>query len=286
MPSRSPEEILGMPEDRGGGDSGKLILKGLPVRSLNAFQRITAATEEEILHILWMSSRTLKSRMQTGRLTPSESDRLYRAARVISDVFRLYKGNAGKVRTWLRSYASTDNLVLPISLLGTSGGAELAEIFLQIAFFETYLSGNPASSKESEEKYPDPLTILGVKRSGDIDGQIRRGFPFRSYELFKKRTLFSAKELRDNLWISSSTLSKYHARGRLSGEISDRLYRMAAVFYFVNRMIGDDQKDAQDWIHDEAFGLGYRRPIDQLKTDPESHEVIAIAGRIMYGMTA
>jgi putative toxin-antitoxin system antitoxin component (TIGR02293 family) len=289
MPFRSPEELLGMPRRRHKDDSGKQILKGLPVRNLNAFQRITAATEEELIHILWMSPRILKSRMQAGRLMPSESDRLFCAMRIIARALLHFDDNEKRVQAWLRAPASKKHHVPPISLLGTFAGAELAYHYLEGAYFELYLLGksNPKiKGKRGRFDYPDPLAILGLKRSTDIDDRIRKGFHYHSYELFRMRTLYSVKEMQQILWVSSSTLSKYRTLGRLPGDISDRLYRAAVVFYFVNEMVGYSACSAQEWIHHPAFRLGYRRPIDLLRTDPGSDEVISTACRVIDGIPA
>jgi putative toxin-antitoxin system antitoxin component (TIGR02293 family) len=286
---QSPEEILELPKSRPLADAGKLILRGLPVRCLTVFQRITAATEEELLHILWMSSRTLKTRLRAGRLTPAESDRLYRAARVIGGALFHFKDDEEQVRAWLRSPASKNHHVFPISLLGTFGGVELVGHYLERAYFETYLLEKTKKEKASEKAlygYLDPLAILGLMRSKDIDSEIRRGFPYRAYELFRKRTLFSVTEMTKILWVASSTLSKFHSRGRLSGDASDRLYRCAVVYYFTNTMVSDDAKDTQDWLHDEIPALGSLRPIDLMRTEPGAQAVIATACRVMDGVVA
>jgi putative toxin-antitoxin system antitoxin component (TIGR02293 family) len=285
----SPEEILELPKNQSPVDAGKLILRGLPVRCLKVFQRITAATEEELSYILWISSRTLKTRLRTGRLTPVESDRLYRAARVIGGALFHFNNDEEQVRAWLRSPASKDHDVFPITLLGTFGGVELASHYLERAYFETYLLEKTKKEKANEKalyRYSDPLEILGLKRSKDIDDRIRRGFPYHSYELFRKRTLFMVKEMTEILWISSTTLSKFRSRGRLSGDASDRLYRTAVVYYFVNTMVSYHPEDTQDWLHDRIPGLGGRRPIDLMRTEPSAQAVIATACRVLDGMGA
>jgi putative toxin-antitoxin system antitoxin component (TIGR02293 family) len=286
---QSPEEVLEFPKKQSLTDSGKLILQGLPVRCLKVFQRITAATEDELSQILWMSSGTLKTRLRTGRLTPVESDRLYRAARVIGGALFHFNNDEEQVRAWLRSPSSKDHDVFPIALLGTFGGVELASHYLERAYFETYLLEKTKKEKASEKalyRYLDPLAILGLVRSKNIDSEIRKGFPYRSYELFRKRTLFLAKEMTEILWISSTTLSKFRSRGRLSGDASDRLYRTAVVYYFVNTMVSYHPEDTQDWLHDEIPALGSLRPIDLMRTESGSHEVIATACRVLDGMGA
>lgn len=286
---QSPEEILELPKNQSPTDAGKLILRGLPVRCLKVFQRITAATEEELSHILWMSSRTLKTRLRAGRLTPAESDRLYRAARVIGGALFHCKNDEEQVRAWLRSPASKDHDVLPITLLGTFGGVELSSHYLERAYFETYLWEKTKKEKANEKalyRFYDPLAILSLERSKDIDREIRKGFPYRSYALFRKRTLFSVTEMTQFLWTSSTTLSKFRSRGRLSGDVSDRLYRAAVVYYFVNTMVSYHREDTQDWLRDQIPGLGGRRPIDLMRTEPGVQAVIATACRVLDGMGA
>ncbi len=289
MPIRTPEEILGMPSVHNIGDSGKRIQKGLPLRSLNVFQRITASTKEEISHILWMSERTYRTRQRTGRLSPDESDRLYGAARILAFVLHHFQNDEKRAKAWLRAPGSPEHQVQPISLMGTFGGLELVYHYLEGAYFETYLKGKNNSSHEGRRKageYQDPLEILGLRRSLDIDERIRKGFPFRSYELFRKQSLFTVVEMRRILQVSPVTLSKCRKLGRLTGLISDRLYRTSVAFYFVNLMVGYDSSYAQEWFHEATAWLNGCRPIDLLETDPDTDEVIAAACRVLDGMVA
>jgi putative toxin-antitoxin system antitoxin component (TIGR02293 family) len=289
MTSKTPEALLGIPSSRQIGDLGKRILKGLPFRSLAAFQQITAATEDEISHILWMPKRRFQTRKKTGRLSPAGSDRLFGAARILDSILYHFENDEKRVQAWLRAPASSKQPVPPISLMGTYGGLELVLHYLEGAYFETYLLEKSNSSQESRRttgEYQDPLEILGLKRSLDIDDRIRKGFPFKSYELFRKRSLFTVAEMRQILRVSSASLSKCRSLGRLPGHISDRLYRTAVVYYFVHLMVGSDAVNAQEWLHEPAARLSTHRPIDLLRTDPDSHEVIAAACRVLDGMAA
>jgi putative toxin-antitoxin system antitoxin component (TIGR02293 family) len=286
---QSPEEILELPKSQSPTDAGKLILRGLPVRCLKVFQRIIGATDEELEFILSISPRTLKTRLRTTRLTPAESDRLYRAARMIGDVLHHFENDEKRVQVWLRSPASKDHPVCPITLLGTFGGVELASHYLERAYFETYLWEKTKKEKANEKalyRFYDPLAILSLVRSKDIDREIRKGFPYRSYALFRKRTIFSVTEMTKLLWTSSATLSKFRSRGRLSGDVSDRLYRTAVVYYFVNTMVSYHTEDTQDWLHERRPSLGGCRPIDLMKTEPGAQAVIATACRVLDGMGA
>jgi putative toxin-antitoxin system antitoxin component (TIGR02293 family) len=288
MEVRDPEELLGMPKSRHIGDTGKAILKGLPVRCLNRFQRITAAIDEELSQILWMSPRIMKTRRQTGRLSPAESDRLYGAARLLAWVLWHFGNDEKLAQAWLRAPASKEHHVPPISLMGTFAGLELIYHYLEGSYFEFYLrKEHPKNEgKRDPRDYQDPLAIMGLKRTLDIDDQIRRGFPYRCYTLFQKRTLFSTKEMRQILWTSSATLSKSSLSGRLPGDISDRLYRVAVAFFFMNMMVSNNSENAQKLMHSEFPRLGNRRPIDLLKTDPDTDEVIGTVCQVMDGMVS
>lgn len=189
MEVRDPEELLGMPKSRNIGDAGKALLNGLPVRCLNKFQRITAATDEELSHILWMSPRIIKTRRQTGRLSPAELDRLYGAARLLARALWHFGNDEKLAQAWLRAPASKEHHVPPISLMGTFAGLELIYHYLEGSYFELYLrKENPKNEgKRDPRDYPDPLAITGLKRTLDIDDRIRRGFPYRCYTLFKKK---------------------------------------------------------------------------------------------------
>lgn len=289
MERKSVEDLLGLKRKENHAAPEKWIREGLSTRCLKNFQNITAASEEEIRQILWLSPESLKSQIRNRRLKPAESDRLYRAASFIEIALIHFEGDEGSVRTWLRSPVSGDNPIVPITILGTEGGVELAEHFLWGSYFEFYLREDQEPSNAetgSSDKYRDPLSIIGLRRTINIDEKIRRGFPFRSYELFKKRTLSSAREMYGITWLSSRSVARMRTECRLSADASDRLYRAAVVFYFVNLMLGFDARDTYDWMHENDPWLGSRRPIDLLGTYPEADAVKGLVWGVLDGAAA
>ena len=102
------------------------IKRGLPYRSLESVRERLRLSVPEAVSVLHMPARTLARRRQTRKLDASESDRLYRVARVAAHAFAVF-GAEDKAATWLRRPNRALNGELPIDLLDTDVGARQIE---------------------------------------------------------------------------------------------------------------------------------------------------------------
>lgn len=106
----------------------RLIRRGLPVGSVQFVLDSGRLSLTEIDRIV-LPRKTLAHRRKLGTLTPEQSDRLVRVARVIADAEQTF-GSQAKASTWLRR----PNLALsgeqPLDLLDTDGGAREVETLL------------------------------------------------------------------------------------------------------------------------------------------------------------
>jgi putative toxin-antitoxin system antitoxin component (TIGR02293 family) len=101
-----------------------LVRAGLPVAALNYFVRWIAAGE---LYPLVGSPRTLqRKRAAGGRLSPDESDRLARVARLVSRAEEAL-GSAEKALHWLRQANRGLGGARPLDLLDSDAGALAVE---------------------------------------------------------------------------------------------------------------------------------------------------------------
>jgi len=103
---------------------------GLPAGAADALLNHGGITTEE-LHRVVIPRRTLALRRQKGQpLTPEESDRLARVARVLTAADETF-GNPEKAYRWLRKPNRGMASQVPLELLSTEAGARLVEQALE-----------------------------------------------------------------------------------------------------------------------------------------------------------
>lgn len=108
---------------RGGMDWIPLVRQGLPSASVDAAVRLTRITQTELAHALAIPERTLARRKREGALSPEESAKLVRFARVVERAETVFE-NADNALNWLQSPNAALGGVTPLSLLDTDIGAD------------------------------------------------------------------------------------------------------------------------------------------------------------------
>lgn len=103
------------------------IDKGLPFPSFERFLRNSGLTQEQLLDLVQIAPRTFMRRKQEGRLSPAESDRLVRAARVFSKALHLLGGDAGETAAWLTESQRAFRGATPLEMARTEVGAHEVE---------------------------------------------------------------------------------------------------------------------------------------------------------------
>jgi putative toxin-antitoxin system antitoxin component (TIGR02293 family) len=102
-------------------DMVKLIRRGLPVGAVQFVldsRRLTLAELDQIV----LPRKTLANRRRIGNLTPEQSDRLIRVARVLAAAEKTF-GNQEKAGAWLRRPTRALGGECPLLLLDTDEGA-------------------------------------------------------------------------------------------------------------------------------------------------------------------
>ena len=102
--------------------------RGLAVGSVDELLQSGRATPAEIDRIV-IPRKTLSHRRKIGVLTPDQSDRLIRLARVIAAAEETF-GSQDKAARWLRRPTSALDGDAPISLLDTGEGSRQVEDLL------------------------------------------------------------------------------------------------------------------------------------------------------------
>ena len=106
----------------------RLVRRGLPVESVQFMLdsgRLTSAEMDDVV----LPRKTLANRRRLGTLTPDQSDRLVRVARVIAAAEETF-GDRQKAADWLRRPTSALAGETPLGLLDTDEGAREVESLL------------------------------------------------------------------------------------------------------------------------------------------------------------
>ncbi len=101
---------------------------GFRLECMAGFIGIRTITLGEVNELI-LPKRTLSRRRQAGTLTPDQSDKLARVARVVAKAEKTF-GNKEKARRWLRRPTAPLNNEEPLKLLDTEAGARMVEDLL------------------------------------------------------------------------------------------------------------------------------------------------------------
>lgn len=100
-----------------------LVRRGLPSASVDALVRMTRITRSELAHALAIPERTLARRKREGVLSPEESAKFVRFARVVERAESVFE-DTDNALGWLQSPNASLGGVTPLSLLDTDIGAD------------------------------------------------------------------------------------------------------------------------------------------------------------------
>jgi putative toxin-antitoxin system antitoxin component (TIGR02293 family) len=130
--------------------------------------------------------------------------------------------------------------------------------------------------------------ILGVRRKRgsrlDLARQIEEGLQANAIDRVKENLALGDTQVSLALGVSTKTLGRLRkGRSRLSPTVGDRLYRLARVFELAREVLEDDEA-AREWIREPQLGLGYRTPLDLIRTEIGFREVEDLLGRMEYGV--
>ena len=106
------------------------IKRGLEYGSVEHFIRKANLQKDEAVNLVGISARTLVRRKEQGRLSPDESDRLVRAARIVSQAQQLFEGEAAAANRWLKTSQPALGGATPIEYAGTEAGAREVEALI------------------------------------------------------------------------------------------------------------------------------------------------------------
>ena len=108
---RSPEDLT------------ERVRNGLPFAALAAVMEQYGISRDVLCSILHLSTRNFPRRKQQKRLSPDESDRLYRLARVIAHANRVFE-DPEESADWIQSPSRALGKQQPLTLLDTDIGVQ------------------------------------------------------------------------------------------------------------------------------------------------------------------
>jgi putative toxin-antitoxin system antitoxin component (TIGR02293 family) len=108
----------------------RAVRRGLSFKSLEALAGLLhLQNEDEVVVVTGMAPRTLARRKVSETLTPDESDRLYRVARVAARAMDVL-GSTERAKIWLKKRNEALGGEVPLQLLDTEVGAHQVEAVL------------------------------------------------------------------------------------------------------------------------------------------------------------
>ncbi len=108
-------------------DQLALIDAGLPTAAIATFQRATGLSVARINDVAGITAGTYSRRLQVGRLSSGETERMLRLSRVFERAVDLYRGDVPAARQWLETPIPSLAGHRPLDLSRTEPGAREVE---------------------------------------------------------------------------------------------------------------------------------------------------------------
>ena len=108
-------------------DAAQSIGRGLSAAKFRQFQKYSMLSLETLSKAINLPLRTLHRRGSQGRLSPDESDRLYRLATVFHKAVDFFDGDVAAAKQWLSTPAPALGSKAPLDLINTYPGARAVE---------------------------------------------------------------------------------------------------------------------------------------------------------------
>lgn len=123
---------LGKDVSSGAAVDSSAVRKGLSYETLESLREELGLTQEVLTQVLGTSERTLQRRRTSGRLSPSESDRVWRIAHVYHRALGAFDDRTDEARAWLTTPKRALGGDTPIEHLDTEPGERVVEQMLAV----------------------------------------------------------------------------------------------------------------------------------------------------------
>jgi putative toxin-antitoxin system antitoxin component (TIGR02293 family) len=124
----------------------------------------------------------------------------------------------------------------------------------------------------------DPLELIEA---------LGEGFPGKALTYFKREARLSDSEFARLLGLGARTLARLKSArtGRLSADMSDRLYAVASAYALAEGVFGE-RDSAIAWLEDPQFAFRGQRPRDLLSSEAGRQQVRSLLLRIEHAQLA
>ncbi|MBI5488573.1 MAG: DUF2384 domain-containing protein [Deltaproteobacteria bacterium] len=121
----------------------------------------------------------------------------------------------------------------------------------------------------------------------ELADAVGRGLPRRSLERVKEAMGLTDREVARTVGLSQKSIGRLRRtrRSALGPVVSDRLYRMAALYALAERVL-EGREAAREWLRSPQVGLNRRVPLELLGTEAGARIVEELLGRIEHGVLA
>ena len=144
-------------------------------------------------------------------------------------------------------------------------------------------SGALATDTPGQHAY---VSLLGL-RSYDTAGLVKRlqeGLSYAAFERLKRKLKVSSRELANAALITQRTLARRKRTGRMQPDESDRLVRLARVFFRAIELYVGNVETARAWMMRPNRALGGVSPFEMARTEVGAREVEKLIHQIEHGV--
>ncbi|HAV1375551.1 TPA: DUF2384 domain-containing protein [Vibrio parahaemolyticus] len=127
--------------------------------------------------------------------------------------------------------------------------------------------------------------MLGIEdaETGRTDA-VHKGFEPKVYRNIVERVKLSQNEFQNVTLIPVSTIKRRLKNDeRFNTQESDAIYRLAMLLKLATELF-DDEERALEWMKENVYGLGGKRPLDMVSTTVDFEIVKDLIGRLEHGV--
>lgn len=133
---RKIQELLGIQKAQSKLlEPSQMIEVGIPVSAILRVKKVAGLSDQQMAQTVGISRRTLNRRIQQAatdthkRLTPAESDRLYRLARIVARAAEVF-GDEHEAQRWLNEPKRPLQGQTPLEVIKTEPGVQQVDLLL------------------------------------------------------------------------------------------------------------------------------------------------------------
>ncbi|MDG9927317.1 MULTISPECIES: antitoxin Xre/MbcA/ParS toxin-binding domain-containing protein [unclassified Pseudomonas] len=117
-----------------------------------------------------------------------------------------------------------------------------------------------------------------------LQREIEKGMNHALIERFARISHLAPTQILRSLNLSERTLARRRESGRLQREESDRLVSLLTIYDAALQLFGGNAEAASRWLNSAERALGGQTPVEYLRTELGTREVLALIHRLEHGV--